>query len=211
MENETGKSYDDGVDLDDLEKVEDTFKVSINVYSLEEDKSAKVVRISNKAYEKVMHLNLYDSHFSYITKFHSYAKKYQCPNCSRYIGRATNLARHSRRCQVEVEEIYVGGKFKTKRTVFEALDELNINVPKKDRYDTLFSVFDFEAMAVKTPKGTIEQGKTLHATHVPATVSICSNLPNHKDPVHIQTDDDPQELSDRFVNVLLKHHEAGKK
>ena len=90
------------------------------------------------------------------------------------------------------------------------MEELNINVPEEDRYDMLFSVFDFEAMAVKTPEGTVE-GKTLHATHVPATVSICSNLPDHKDPVHIQTDDDPQELSDRFVDVLLTHHEAGKK
>ncbi len=213
LEEVTGKTYDDGVGLDDLEEVEDMFKVRINVYSLQEgkDKAAEVVRISEKEHEKVMHLNLYDSHFSYITKFKSYAKKYQCPNCSRFIGNSANLTKHIRRCQVEVEEIYVGGKFKIKPTVFEALDKLNINVPKEDRYDTLFSVFDFEAMAVKTPKGTVEQGKTMHATHVPATVSICSNLTDHTEPVHIQTNGDPQELSDRFVDVLLTHHEAGKK
>ena len=91
LEETTGKTYDDGVGLDDLEEVEDLFEVSIHVYSLQEDKSAEVVRISEKSYEKVMHLNLYDSHFSYITKFKSYAKKYQCPNCSRFIGKVENL------------------------------------------------------------------------------------------------------------------------
>ena len=96
LEEATGKNYDQGVGLDELEEVEDEFQISINIYSLQEDKSAEVVRISEKSYEKVMHLNLYDSHFSYITKFKSYAKKYQCPSCSQFIGRGTNFARHIR-------------------------------------------------------------------------------------------------------------------
>ena len=126
--------------MENLEEIEDLFEVSIHVYSLQEDKSAEVVRISEKEYEKVMHLNLYDSHFSYITKFKSYAKKYQCPTCVRYISRTGDLAKHIRRCQVDVEEVYIGGKFKPKKTVFEALDELAIKVPEKDRYDRFFSL-----------------------------------------------------------------------
>ena len=192
--------------MNDLEDVEKTFKVSINVYSLQEDKSAEVVRISEKEYEKVMHLNLYDSHFSYITKFKSYAKKYQCPSCSRFIGNSNHLARHIRRCQVEVEDVYVGGKFKTKQTVFEALDELGIKVPEEHQYDRLFSVFDFEAMAFKTE--TVEQGKTLLATHVPATVSISSNVPGHEEPIHLQTNGNSQELIDEFVDNLLEHQKS---
>ena len=194
--------------MDDLDNVEDVFEVSIHVYSLQENKSAEVVRISQKSYEKVMHLNLYDSHFSYITKFSSYAKKYQCPTCSRFIGNVKNLPRHISRCQVEVEEVYVGGKFKPKKTVFEELDELGIKVPEEDRFDPYFSVFDFEAMAIKTQNGTVEQGKTLHATHVPATVSICSNIPGHEQPVHLQTDGDPQKQVDNFVDVLLEQQKT---
>ena len=96
MEEATGKNYDDGVTLDDLEEVEDLFEVSIHVYSLQGDELAEVVRISEKSYEKIMHINLYDSHFSYITKFKSYAKKYQCPTCSRHISSTDNLAKHIR-------------------------------------------------------------------------------------------------------------------
>ena len=138
----------------------------------------------------------------------SYAKKYQCPTCSRFIGNVEHLPRHIRRCQVEVEEVYVGGKFKPKKTVFEALDELAIKVPEEDRYDSFFSVFDFEAMAAKISSGTVELGKTLHATHIPATVSVCSNIPGHEQPVHLQTNGDPQTLVDEFVDSLLEQQKS---
>ena len=50
----------------------------------------------------------------------------------------------------------------------------DIEVPKEDWYDRYFSVFDFEAMVVKTPSKTVEQGKILHATHLdPGKVQRC--------------------------------------
>ena len=110
---------------------------------------------------------MYDSHFSYITKFKSYAKKYQCPTCSRFIGNVQHLPQHIRRCKVDVEEVYVGGKFKPRKTVFEDLDELDFEVPEE--------------------------------------CSICSNIPEHEEPVHLQTDGDPQKLVDDFVDILLEH------
>ena len=51
---------------------------------------------------------------------------------------------------------------------------LDVKVPEEVRYDRYFSVFDFEAMAAKTPSETVEQGKTLHATHLdPGKVQQC--------------------------------------
>ena len=35
----------------------------------------------------------------------------------------------------------------------------DIEVPKEDRYDRYFSVFDFEAMVVKTPSKTVDKVK----------------------------------------------------
>ena len=115
LEEATGKNYDQDVGLDELEEIEDEFEISIHVYPFQEDKSAEVVRISEKLYEKVMHLNLYDSHFSYITKFKSYAKKYQCTMCSRFIGNVKNLPKHIRRCQVKFEKVW---KIETKENNF---------------------------------------------------------------------------------------------
>ena len=50
----------------------------------------------------------------------------------------------------------------------------------------------------------MELGRTLHFTHKPATVSICSSVPDHTEPYHIQSDGDPQELVDKFVLKLLE-------
>ena len=83
---------------------------AINVYSLQEDKMAKTVRISNRDYkvDDVMHLNLYENHFSYIKKFKSHAKKIQYLNCTRILNQACHLQRHVKKCQTEVKEVFKG-------------------------------------------------------------------------------------------------------
>ena len=68
LEDFADKVFDDGVTLDDLPLVEDCFDVGINVYSLQEAKSAKVARLTEKSTNKMVHLNLHERHFSYIKK-----------------------------------------------------------------------------------------------------------------------------------------------
>ena len=121
-----------------------------------------------------MHLNLYENHFSYISKFKSFAKKYQCPNCSRMVSQSTHLHRHINKCQLEVEEVFKGGKYRTKKTVFEHLDSIGIYIPEDDRYDPYFAVYGFEALQV--PINEELRGRRLKYEHVPATLSICTNV-----------------------------------
>ena len=73
LEEHTGKSYEGGVDVSMLSSIEIFFNVAINVYSLQEEKIAKTGRISNLDYktDNVMHLNLYENHFSHIKKLKS--------------------------------------------------------------------------------------------------------------------------------------------
>ena len=105
-----------------------------------------MIRLSAKEFENSCHLNLYDSHFSYISKFKSYAKKYQCSDCNRFISRSRYFARHKITCKAtEIKGAFVGGKYIVTKTVFEELEELEIKVPKQDLYDPFFSTFDFEA------------------------------------------------------------------
>ena len=203
LEVATEKSYDEGVKVDQLGDVEDTFNIAVNVYSLQADKSAKVIRISEKQVPNVMYLNLYENHFSYISKFKSYAKKYQCPSCFRFITQPQGLTRHMKTCQIEIEDVYVGGKYRAKKTVFEMLSDIGIIVPADDRFDEFFTTFDFEALQCKFDEDKAERGRTFHYKHVPATVSICSSVPEHTEPVHIRSDGDPQELVDNFVKNLL--------
>ena len=61
LEEHTGK----GIEVSMLSSIEIFFNVAVNVYSLQEDKLAKTVRISNLDYKtkNVIHLNLYENHF----------------------------------------------------------------------------------------------------------------------------------------------------
>ena len=64
------------------------------------------------------------------------------------------------------------------------------------------ALYDFEALQV--PIEEDPQGRTLHFKHVPATVSIFSNVPGHTDPVHIRSHGEPQQLVDEFIQKLLR-------
>ena len=111
FENHTEKSFKNGVNISHLPAIEVLFHVSVNVYSLGEDGSADIIYLSKLPYEP-MHINIYRNHFSYITKFKTYAKRFQCQMCDRIFDRVDNLKYHVKTCCVEKEEIYVGGKFR---------------------------------------------------------------------------------------------------
>ena len=63
-------------------------------------------------------------------------------------------------------------------------------------------MYDFESFQVPIEEEL--QARTLHFNHVPATVSMCSNVPGHTDPVHICSHGEPQQLVDKFVQELLR-------
>ena len=111
-----------------------------------------------------MHFNLYENHYSYISKFKSFAKKYQCPNCSRMVSQSTHLHLHIKKCQFEVE-VFKGGKYRNKKAVFEHLDSIGIYVPEDDRYNPFFAVYDFEALQV--PINEELRGRRLKYEHYP--------------------------------------------
>ena len=93
LEEHTGNSYDEGLELSTLATVEFFFKYAINVYSLQEGKTDKVIRLSKLDHD-VMHVNLNENNFSYIKKFSSYVRKCNCSKCGRILNQATHLKTH---------------------------------------------------------------------------------------------------------------------
>ena len=117
---------------------------------------------------KVMHLNLFENHFSFIKNFSKYAKKYTCDICKRIFKEIWNLKRHTKKCSTEIQEIYIGGKYKNNNTIFEDLESIaNIIVPAEHRYYEYFSCFDMEALQEPIRKEVC--GRELCFKHVPAT------------------------------------------
>ena len=92
-----------------------------------------MIRLAERE-NNLCHLNLYENHFLYIKKFKSYAKKYQCNDCKRFITNSRNLPRHKAKCKAdEVKETFVGRKYILPKKVFELCEELGIDVPEQDR------------------------------------------------------------------------------
>ena len=174
------------------------------MYLLAEDGSADIIYLSRIPYEP-MHINLYKNHFSYITKFKTFAKQFQCQMCDRVFDQACNLKRHVDICCTEKEEIYVGGKFRQSDTIFERLKKEGIDIPQEDRFYPFISVFDYEALQV--PRDELIGGREIHFRHVPATFSLCSNIPEHTEPIHVTSNGDPQELVDKMITIQLQHQE----
>ena len=152
-----------------LALVEMFFSIAINVYSLQENGHATIVCLSKLTDFNVMHLHLYEPHFSYISKFRTFAKKYECIICSRILNLSKNLIRHVRECYVDTEGKYVVcGKYRTNKNIFELLEDIDINIPEEDHYNPYFSMYDYEALQVPVDN-EILHGCKLHFTHVPAT------------------------------------------
>ena len=129
FENHTDTSFRHGININHIPRIEVFFHVAINVYSLNQDESADVIYLSRLPYDP-MHINLYKNHFSYISNFKAYAKKFECHMCQRIFNRPENLKRHTETCCTDKEEVYIGGKFRQDKTLFERLEQEGINIPE---------------------------------------------------------------------------------
>ena len=177
------KSEFAGVKLEDLPIFEKTSNINVNMYSLDEDDKASVVYKSSGLYEDTLYLNKYLNHVSYINNFRAYAKKFTCGKCGMYFDRAVNCNRHELTCDDSSKLKYPGGFYSSKKTVFELLTDLGIDVEEADRYHRHFAVYDYECMLVPENQATGNQTKIL-SKHHPISVSVCSTL-SRKPECHI--------------------------
>ena len=200
-----GKNYQGGITLFDIPLLEIHFKLPINVYCLNESGTVDTLYLSTQS-GIPLYINLYENHFSYISRIQSYGKNFRCEECDRIFNRSTDLNRHMKTCRTEVEHVFRGGKFDPSlRNIFEKLEQAGIFVPEEERYYEFVSVFDFEAIQV--PDNTRVHGRDIHYIHIPATFSICTNIEGYKTPVHVQSKGNPQELVDELVRQQLLHQE----
>jgi len=167
-----------------LVDLEDVFEINVVVYALElDDQSPKptVVQLSRKKYERTMCVNLHESHFSYIFDVSKYCQRYECPHCSEF-WTSHNFHRHVRTCDAQVKYTYVGGVYNNKKTAFDQLEQLGINVPPEDRFYPYRSTFDYESYFDKSDLPDAGEKSVWVARHMPCSVSVCSNVPNFEQP-----------------------------
>ncbi|XP_072172025.1 uncharacterized protein [Diadema setosum] len=212
---ESPKSFK-GVKLSELDEMEQLFHVNIVVFELaktneddprtgneEEKVVARVIRRSVKRYDDTMYLNLYNDHFSYITDIQKYSKRFECRKCGKLWKRSGRLVRHEASCESNgTRTVYPGGVYVTPPTVFEELDGEGIPVMQSDRYFPYFAVFDFECFLRSLQNTDNMEKMELLNEHVPASVSICSNVPGYESPQCLVSNGDPAALVADMVAYL---------
>ena len=194
-----------GVCLHDLLFVEDLFKINVMVYELAEFENETVCRLiqnSRKIYPKTMKLNLFENHFSYIFHFEEYSSVFQCLKCDVLWYNQRNFNQHIKHCQGQVKYTYKGGVFRLTPTIFEELLELDIPVPKSDRFYPYFSVYDFECILSKENLPPNTSLLEHQAKHIPLSCSLCSNIPGFRSPTCYISEGDSLKLVEKVIEYL---------
>ena len=176
------QDFSSGVSLEYMHDVEKCFQISINVFSLEEDGSSKIIYKSQSRFANVLNMNMYGNHLSFITNTESYCKKYRCINCDQLFKTASSCKRHQTTCSLASKYQFPGGFYQLRDSIFHQLEEYGICVPDEDRYFEYFGVFDFESYLKRINCEESAEKTRLTQEHCPISVSVCSNVPGYEKP-----------------------------
>ena len=206
-----------GVTLDDLYRVETTFKTNVCVYKLvksddDENTTAELVRRSLCHYDNTLHINLHETHFSYIKDVRMYCHSYRCQKCGDCLWKdAYTLHKHERTCAGGVRRVYPGGVYHSTPSIFERLDDENIRVSESLRYYPYRATFDFECYFDTAQLPSDSDKVHWVARHVPLSVSVASNVPGHEQVQCLVTDGNPDKLVADMMNILRAMSDAAYK
>ena len=198
-----------GVTLDELDKVETTFKTNVFVYQLVKIDNGKtmaeLVRRSPAQYQETMYVNLHESHYSYIQDIGKYCHSYRCRKCGDSLWKCPwKLLRHERTCEGGIRRVYKGGVYRPPSSIFERLDDEGITVPEALRFYPFRATFDFECFFDRDNVPADSDKVHWIARHVPLSVSLASNVPGLEPAQCYVTDGD----SDKLVADMMSHLHA---
>ena len=195
-----------GVQLHDFPDLENCFQTNLNLFQLTENLAVTVHYKSISSFQQAVYLDMQDGHLSYVQNLESYAKRYQCPTCSRIFKNFTHLKRHLHRCSKVTKLKFPGGFYQSKQTIFDELEKFNIHVAQADRFYPYFITYDFESVLQK--QDGLGTAKLLwEEKHVPISVGVGSNVPGHKKGVCFVNAD----LDALLDEMLTKMHEIARK
>ena len=115
------------------------------------------------------------------------------------------MRRHEKTCDGKVQLKYPGGAYHVPKTIFEELEDEGIIVPEEARYFPYRATFDFECYFDKEKAEELKSTEKLNwqSTHVPLSVSVCSNVPEYQEPKCFVSSGDSKEFITEFIQYLV--------
>ena len=193
-----------GVMLHALRQLEEHFQVNIQVYSINEEAQAILVRRSVTRFQTTLYLNLHNNHFSYIKNFQTYSKAHKCRSCNSVFERSWSCARHERSCQGKTKFVFPGGVFKPPANIFTKLKQHAISIPSctSDQIYPYRATYDIECYMDQVEDKHDTEKLSWIATHRVASISVCSNVPGYTEPKCFVSTGSENELVESFVDYL---------
>ena len=193
-----------GIHENDIPVLEALVDRNIQIYSIffdeqSEEMIAELTRRSSMKRSKTTSLLRYENHICWTADINKFLKKFRCYVCDHFFDRSNNLEVHMRNCSEKTKHHYPSGAYQLSETIFERLEDVNINVPQELRLFSNLIVFDFESITV--PDNTLRNTELTSwiGKHVPISVSISSNLLSET--IFI-CNEDPLQLIRDFVSSL---------
>ena len=131
-----------------------------------------------------------------------YSHSYQCSRCGKFWKTGFQLNRHEKTCEGSVVHKFPGGVYRPAPSLFEQLEEQGIEVPESLKYYPYWATYDIEVMLVSQQDLNNTDKLEWTQKHVPASVSICSNVPEFTEPVCLISHGNPHELVAEMVEHL---------
>ena len=192
-----------GIHEDDIPVLEALVDRNIQVHSIffdeQSDMFAELTRRSSMKRSKTTSLLRYENHICWTADIDKFLEKFRCYVCDHFFDRSNNLEVHMRNCSEKTKHHYPSGAYQLSETIFERLEDVNINVPQELRLFCNLIVFDFESITV--PDNTLRNTELTSwiGKHVPISVSISSNMLSET--IFI-CNEDPLQLIRDFVSSL---------
>ena len=98
-----------GIMFEDITEIEKCFSVKVLICNLNSNSTVSCVYETMSQNSSKMYHNVYHNHYSYITNFPKFTKKFQCEKCSEIFKKIRHLERHTFLCYERTKYIFPGG------------------------------------------------------------------------------------------------------
>ena len=110
---------------------------------------------------------------------------------------------HEKTCNALIAHKFPGGVYRSTKSIFEELDDVDICVPENLRFYPFRSTFNYESFFSSDSLPNPSSKLAFTAKYEPCSVSLCSNVPGFQSPVCFVNDGSDEGLVRRKVEHLL--------
>ena len=159
-----------GVQLNDIPKVEDLLQLNIFFYDIDfvhEELIGELCGRSLRKYDKNVKLLRYNNHICYPSNINALFKAFQFTTCDTFFSKMRNPERNLVTCSDRVNYIYPQNVYELRKMLFEKLDAFNIPYGNQQKLFKNLAISDFQPICVKEDAYKQTETTTWIGKHLP--------------------------------------------